>query len=439
MSGFEALGNPVVFFDLFDLTTQGPVEDAMDDLRANLESFSIDEDRKQVGELTLVFNNPGGIYDDDERLIGRDKVLRVRWGHLTHLSGIKTCVIVSVTPRYPDNGVCKLEVRAWDAVSRAFLASYPRNWGRVSTSYIARQIAARWDLTPIVPKDDDDVRSTDYVQPGKMSDLEYLKHLAHRKGWEAWSDGVNLYFGPEGYDEAPHLSVVYGAGIYPQDFSGAPVVLTSFEPTLKQMKRPHTRRVAVDPYSKASVTHKADASTVSAQDPTRKDLGQVAIISFVDRSVDFKSVAPSDEEAGAGKVQPTAEPKQEQVTKDTAAEHWNIARRAAEAKAQFVGNCEIRVGRILDIQGVAETHSGKWMVTGTRHTISNASQVYTTSASLSRPGKQKGAPGADKSANPNLRTPDNQQDVSSTTKYNVSFEDRTVSREQVTAVGASGS
>jgi hypothetical protein len=426
---FETLTNPVVLLDLFDLTSNAPIEESMDDLRADLESFDYDEDRKQVGELTLTFNNPAGIYDDDERFSGRDKALRVRWGYLNHLSPIKTCIIVSVTPRYPADGVCKLEVKAWDAVSRAFLSSHPRNWGQVSTTYIARELAARWNLIAVVPQEDEDVRTKDYVQPGKLSDLNYLKFLAQRKGWESWSDGVHLYFGPDRNDEAPELSAVYGAGRFPDYAGGAPVVMTSFTPTLKQAKRPTTRHVAIDPQRKETSTHKADDASVSADDPTRKELGRVAVVSFADHAVDFKNVPEPEADAGAGLVKPTAEPKKEQVAKDTAAEHWKIKRTAAEASATFIGTCELRVGRIIDIQGVAETHSGKWKITKTRHQIQVQSTVYGVSVGMHRAGKSKGT---EANKNPNIKPAEaGQEDAVETTRYNVSFEKRTVSSEKV--------
>jgi len=386
---FDEMGNPVVMFDILDLETKRPIDADTSDLRMAMESFEYDESLDKVGQLVLTFNNENGWLDDDDRLRGQDKMILFRWGYLTHLSPEKTAVIRYSVPDYPANGKIKLKVYAWDAVSRAFRRSHPRNWGRVPTTQIAQEVAYRWDLIPIIPVEDDDRREKAYIQPGKMSDLRYLKRLAKQKGWECWSDGVNLFYGPDSYDEKPVLAATYRSGLYSNEANVAPIVLLSFKPEINQGKTPSTRRISVDPKQKKVATHKSDDVDATKDSPIRKNISQFAL-SFEKKVGEFKSIPDTDMEAGAGKVEPTPEPTPEQVKKDAKARHWKITRKGSKASAKFVGNPELRTRRIVEILGVSETHAGKWKITGAKHRITASGNVYEVTCRLKRPGRNKG-------------------------------------------------
>lgn len=400
---FDTMGNPVVLFDILDLSTRKPLDVDCSDLRQSLESFEYDENLDKVGELVMTFNNENGHLDDDERFRGEDKLIRFRWGYLTHLSPEKTAIVQYVLPDYPASGLVKLKVIAWDAVSWAYRRAHPMNWGRTATTEIARQVALRWGLNPIIPVRDDDVREKAYVQPGNISDLQYIKVLAKQRGWECWSDGTDLFFGPDNYSAKPVLSATYRNGMFSTAPGVAPVVLLSFKPDIDHGKQPSTRQVSIDPRKKQTSTHRSDdADAVTDSASTRKNLQQY-MVGLDSKVLVNTSIPAPDFDAGAGKVIPTPEPSKEQVKKDTQAHQWKIARKASKASATFSGNPELRVMRIVEILGVSEIHAGKWKIQQVKHKISATGGVYETSCSLKRPGKGKGK-ASEKASNENKQT-----------------------------------
>jgi phage protein D len=150
----------------------------------------LDDERLTIWKQVVI---TAGLEDDTQQLIT---------GHITHVR--------------PDFGAnleqCRLEIWGMDASVLMDREDKLKDWPGKKDSDIAAEIFRSYGLTPNV-KDTEIIHEEDVstiIQ--RETDIQFLKRLALRNGYECYVDGKNGYFRPPQIDSAsqPVLSVHFG-------------------------------------------------------------------------------------------------------------------------------------------------------------------------------------------------------------------------------------
>ena len=198
-----------------------------EDIASDIVKFEFDDDEKKPNELKLTVSNKGGKYTDDPRF-AEGVTFRVRWGYAGDISPVYAVVIAKAKPKYPGAGqLPTIEMVAWDLQQEMNRHAHPKNWGKVSSSDIAKEIAKRYSLQAEV-EESNDARSAMRTQAASVTDIQYLRSLADKLNWVCYLEDDRLHFHKKRLDAAPNLTFSY--------FNDAHGTLLEFTPEVKMGK-----------------------------------------------------------------------------------------------------------------------------------------------------------------------------------------------------------
>jgi phage protein D len=258
--------------------------------------------------------------------------------------------VTSIETEYDARGT-RAVVRGYDLSHRLVAGRKTATFLNVKYSDIASQIASAAGLTPDV---DESEGTYDHVFQTNQSDLDFLRGLAARIGFDFRVDGETMLFkkpvqsstGPAEGDastEAP-TQLVWGQNLL--DFRGRMSAVA-------QVSEVEVR--GWDPKEKKEIVASAETTATHADLPMKPpDLagkvgGQKLVV--VNHGVDTHQAAEQ-----------TAKALGEQV-----------GSAAYEATAIAVGSPDLRAGTAVSVAGVEGSLAGKWVISGTQHDLGSGS------------------------------------------------------------------
>ena len=155
----------------------------------------------------------GWTYVDDEQFRPW-KPLKISGGFTGRVTDLMSGYITHVRPDFPANaGQCSLEIWGLDRSVLLDREEHSFAWPNETDSTIAAKIFDRYGLAPVVTATEtrhDDTVST-IIQ--RETDMQFLKRLALRNGFECYVDGQTGFFlpPPVAADPQPVLAVHFGA------------------------------------------------------------------------------------------------------------------------------------------------------------------------------------------------------------------------------------
>jgi hypothetical protein len=188
----------------------------LEDLYPDLSSLAVELDDELAGMFRLhmpLSPNEMGRYLDDGRLTIWKQV-SISAGFCE--SGAEVLIsgyITHVKPAFsPDPAGCGLEIWGMDRSVLMDREEKLKAWPDKKDSDIASEILNQYGFTPEVEETSvvhDEVVST-IIQ--RETDMQFLRRLAERNGFECYVDGDTAYFGPPRLDDAPQpvLSAHFG-------------------------------------------------------------------------------------------------------------------------------------------------------------------------------------------------------------------------------------
>jgi phage protein D len=251
--------------------------------------------------------------------------------------------IVAIEPVFERGSSSSVVVRGYDALHRLSRTRRTRTWPATSDGELVAAMAKRAGLDAVIAGPG--FRSA-YVLQRNASDLEFLRERAARIGYGLSIDEGALHFAP--IPSEPDVRLSFGGSLH------------SFEPRIGTAAR--VSRVEVrgwDPTRKEPVVGEAGASDAPPE--------ATALLDRADPSTEAPSLSEgllfSPEEAALV----------------AAAE---LAAAAAGGSAVAAGDPRIRAGRVVELAGLGEGFSGRYLVTKATHTISP--DGYTTTFEVRR-------------------------------------------------------
>lgn len=259
---------------------------------------------------------------------------------------------------YPNGGIAALELSAEDRLQDLRLTRRTRTLNQVSTQDVARQLASDHGLSADVTLQGPTRRVVNQLN---LSDLAFLRQLAHADGGEVWLDGTSLHLQARSDRDQGQVSLDYGGG-------GS---LLSFEVHADLAEQ--VTDLAVTGWSVADkdvIAETADSSVLSGElgsDTSASDVLATAFAPRHEHLVVAEPLATDDARARA------------------TATYLVRARRFVCGSGATAGNPQLRVGCRASLSGLGPLFSGDYRVVRTRHHYS-LTGGYCTDFDVERPG-----------------------------------------------------
>lgn len=335
-----------------------------DTLLPFVSKYTYKDSADKADELTITLNNKGLLWQDDFRF-ARGSKIRTRWGYPGwKMSDIKTLTVVEADFRV-DTDLPVFEIKAHDAdrtrmTQKAKVSdqeSKPKNWGFVSSSDIARQIAKRYNLKMDI-EESNDVRKQFRVQPANTNDYELLGGLSQPLNFEFYVEGGVLHF------HKRRTNIVASAANYTYYTDQTGEVL-QFSAGIKLKKPGKSGKAGVDPQTGETIS--ADATSATATS-SAASAGEYAILSLDQGGIYF----------------PTPETSIPVTTIQAKAKQGKNDMDGLKANIDLVGDPKLMSKRVLNVNGVGKTYGGRWYIKEAEHVITPDGQVYVTKCELAR-------------------------------------------------------
>lgn len=164
-----------------------------ENISSHIESFSYEENEKEMDELKLTITK-GDLAFIDNPMLQEGKEIRVRWGYLGNLSDVRTCTIKVINYSFSEDGTVKMEISAYDKRHKLTGRAPRQCWKDKKISEIVQDIAKKHNLKAVIELDDD--MTYEFMSQGAKNDLVFLSELAKDAGCSVWVVNDELYFKP---------------------------------------------------------------------------------------------------------------------------------------------------------------------------------------------------------------------------------------------------
>jgi Bacteriophage probable baseplate hub protein len=280
--------------------------------------------------------------------------------HDSSLSLMITGEIVELRPSFPSAGQPTLVIHGLDLLHQLRKEQQSKAWVAKTDTEIARQIAS--DLGIALAPQSPDVLALepryDYLIQDNAYDIIFLLDRARRIGYdlrvlEAGTDGSvqdrQLYFAPSTSVQRPTYELVWGKS------------LVEFQPSLSTANQVGSVVVrGWDAVNKQKFEHTATLDDLKTRGLGPQGRNQTLYRSFSDRKeVVATKIVASQAEA-------------EQLALQTL---QLIAKGLVTGTASVVGLPDLRTGNVVMISGIGTRFDGRYFVTDSTHTISDAGYV----------------------------------------------------------------
>jgi uncharacterized protein len=280
--------------------------------------------------------------------------------HDSSLSLMITGEIVELRPSFPSAGQPTLVIHGLDLLHQLRKEQRSKAWVAKTDTEIARQIAS--DLGIALAPQSPDVLALepryDYLIQDNAYDIIFLLDRARRIGYdlrvlEAGTDGSvqdrQLYFAPSTSVQRPTYELVWGKS------------LVEFQPSLSTANQVGSVVVrGWDAVNKQKFEHTATLDDLKTRGLGPQGRNQTLYRSFSDRKeVVATKIVASQAEA-------------EQLALQTL---QIIAKGLVTGTASVVGLPDLRTGNVVMISGIGTRFDGRYFVTDSTHTISDAGYV----------------------------------------------------------------
>lgn len=347
------------------------------DLLRYVKSFTYKATVNKTTEVKIAMNNFATPSLLDDPRLGVNIQWRVRFGYTFDMSPILPLVVRGVEPTYgAERGVTFILHDHGSALGKDSAA---RNWGRVASSEIARAMAAEYGLIASDIQDSPDAPTKAFMQPGSVTNLEYLHQLASAIDWEVSFEGspVRLIYRPKAYGSAP-----VGRLTYFDNPSETSYVL-SFEPKIKSLGP--VKSGASGASTKAGETGKAaDAKETGASPLVRfsmvnggRTTNPTVIESAGNKGTTTPIAAGSNSRSVAGTLRA------------------QLLDKANEASSKHPLTPSLVVGKLYEWAGLDAAFNREWYSNEVTHTLSGSAMSTSVSWKRDAP-KGKGSSGKDK-------------------------------------------
>lgn len=317
-------------------------------------------------EAHFHFHDKGHKYVMDKRLHTHGVPMVFRWGYPGDFSDKFKTIITRAKPSFPKSGMPMIESIAFDPRVVMAKMSSARNWGRVSSSSIAKRIADWYGFKQDIEESADNTKEAK-VQPASSSDILFLLKLADKVNFACYIDEKNtLHYHSHRLGREPTLDFWY--------FSNNLSTILSFTPKVKMEKDSPKKTGANAKTGKA--TPEAPKTDAKGTPDNSVNLHVAALRTGTHMKLRIDPKKPVGE--------PSTNTDAKAAEKFTAAAVQKIDMSAVTATATVIGTPRLRAYKMITLNGLGGIYSGKWYVVKVRHVIQPTGDIYVCDLDLSR-------------------------------------------------------
>ncbi len=274
----------------------------------------------------------------DDKLFAEGGEVEVRMGYVGKLETLIAGEITGLEPEFDADRVPMLTVRGYDRGHRLLRGRKTRTFLDQSDSEIAAQVVREAGLSAKVKNTG---VKRPYVAQHNQTDMEFLREIAGRNGYEVVVEAKDLHFRPHRNGERPTLKLARTAD------------LLRFSPRLSTVALAGGVEVrGWDPKSKKAVVAKAKPGDELARmdgDATGPKVADQRFGPAVAASVERPVSAQAEAEAVArGRFR-------------------EMGLSFVTGDGLCIGRTDLRAGRVADVDGLGKRFSGSYYVTSTVH------------------------------------------------------------------------
>lgn len=335
------------------------------DLAHDLVKFELIEGGNKMMEAHFHFHDKGHKYVTDKRLHTHGVPMVFRWGYPGDFSDKFTTVITRAKPSFPKSGMPMIESIAFDPRVVMDKMSSAKNWGRVSSSKIAEQIADLYGFKKDIEESADNTKEAK-VQPASSSDILFLLKLADKVNFACYIDEKNtLHYHPHRVKSDPTLDFWY--------FSNNLSTILSFVPKVK-MEKGGPKKTGANAKT-GSAIEEAIKTDAKGGDGTFN-----MHVTFLPSATHMKLKVNPKKPVG----DPSTNTDAKVADKLAGAAMQKIDMSAVTATATVIGTPRLRAYKVITLNGLGGIYSGKWYVVKVRHVIQPTGDIYVCDLDLSR-------------------------------------------------------
>lgn len=305
-------------------------------------------------ECSITFRNDTRTLLDDKRLFP-NQTWKIRFGYWDDLSPVHEMIIRLVDPDYGMKAT--VTVTLFDSLLNASTKSSGKNWGKVSSTTVAKAIAKKngWKFSG---DDSKDVPTKSWIQPNDVNDVRFIRDLAAMVDFEVFLDGSppTLFYRKKQYESGPKGILTYF------DDPSEDSYVKRFNPKVKSLGPVQAGVASTDAEKgkgkKGTVDKPKGASmavyvNLGDKTPTSRDL----VIAPASAKKDVSKPAPSNSD-----TKRLAEVARQQMLD-----------KCNEADSDHPLTPSLSAGSIYEWRGIDKQVNGKWYVYEETHSISGNS------------------------------------------------------------------
>jgi Bacteriophage probable baseplate hub protein len=354
-------------------------------------TFEFTDNDKRSDELVLGISNVGLRWQDDLRFSGGTR-LKCRWGYPGDVSDTRQMIISNVTVSNPENGVPALSLQAMDIRHTLNKTAHPKNWGPISSSAVAQQIARRYGLSTDVA-DSGDARKESRTQGCDTSDMQYLMALAEKLHWDCYVEGGKLHFHPKRLQARPEFEFEY--------FTDGSGTLLSVDADLNLKRAKKQGAVSADSKTGESANASGTSGPYTGGYSIDNDDGTGQVVGSPQVSQDGNQQPLSSQARAPNASSPLMcsipESDAKVTTLHAKARQAREELKALTANMHVVGTPKLRARSMVKLTGIGQAYSGVWRIKSARHVINQTS--YSLTCELARNALSKGKKDSKKDGN----------------------------------------
>ncbi|PSB34414.1 phage late control D family protein [Stenomitos frigidus] len=307
---------------------------------ASVLAVEVSEDIDALGMFTLELNNwdlksQAITWSDDAQFeLGNEVKIKFGYGNQTEV--VMVGEITGLEPEFSSEQAPRLVVRGHDFSHRLMRGTRTRTFSHMRDSDIVAQVARDAKLTVKASRTPEPL---DYVLQRNQTDLAFIRDRASRIGYETLVEGTTLIFRP---------LKPQGKAVLTLDRKD----LLEFSPRLSTLGQ--VNEVEVRGWD---AQQKKPTVVGKANDYNVVNMGRTSGISTTNREFGKTAYAIID--------QPITTSQEAQAIAEGQINRMALDYITGEGSCQ--GNTALRVGRVIEIQGLGKRFSGNYYVTATNH------------------------------------------------------------------------
>jgi uncharacterized protein len=340
------------------------------DVTERVISFDFEDDDQKADQLELSLNNFDlALFDDPNWKHGNG--LLVQWGYAGNLALPRTCVIQKIT------GSLTMKVTALATSIAMNKIKQSVTYENMKRSDIVAQIAtANGFATSAQFIDDSDVMISATHQ-ARMTDAEFLQHLAKREGFVFYIGPDGLHWEQRKIGTAPLRQLVYYT-----DPGQGDIISWNLENDITALPGLVTA-AGRDPINKSDIKEDGGNSE------TMRDVAAPIAVAVVQRTGETVMADPATPTAASAVILTNA-PNSTAAKREADGKYTKAQQVAAKITMDIIGDPSISAKQMIDVQGISLRLSGLYYIKKAKHKLSASS--YTMNLEMVADGLH-GGPG----------------------------------------------